>query len=275
MKGKLQYVILAIISISFILLVMIGYGIWMYPKDPQVRGTFGDMYGTVNTLFSGLALAGIIITIYMQGNELKLQREELEMTRKELEGQKVQLEHQNTNMQQQNFESTFFSMLDLLNDIVNSMEDLKMRPGGNIITHRGRKVIAMHYDVFRQIYQNKSKEIGQASDMTRIDIIYNIFYNQHKEYYGHYFRTLYNIIKFVNFSNIEGKKLYTNLARAQLSDHELAMLFYNCLSNHGLKKFKPLVEEYSLLKNLPQELLLVRDHKQLYASKAFGEDSQT
>ena len=48
------------------------------------RGTFGDMFGAVNTLFSGLAFSGIIYTIFLQGKELELQREELAMTRAEL-----------------------------------------------------------------------------------------------------------------------------------------------------------------------------------------------
>lgn len=48
------------------------------------RGTFGDMFGAVNTLFSGLAFAGVIYAIILQGKELALQRQELEMTRGEL-----------------------------------------------------------------------------------------------------------------------------------------------------------------------------------------------
>lgn len=41
------------------------------------RGTYGDMFGAVNSLFSGLAFAGIIYTILLQREELRLQREEL------------------------------------------------------------------------------------------------------------------------------------------------------------------------------------------------------
>lgn len=45
---------------------------------------FGDSFGGINTLFAGLAFAGIIYTILLQRNELRLQREELTATRKEL-----------------------------------------------------------------------------------------------------------------------------------------------------------------------------------------------
>src|SRR5687767_11829025 len=48
------------------------------------RGQFGDMFGAINALFSGLAFAGIIITIMMQRDELELQRTELQLTRDEL-----------------------------------------------------------------------------------------------------------------------------------------------------------------------------------------------
>jgi hypothetical protein len=48
------------------------------------RGQFGDMFGAVNSLFSGLAFAGVIFTIYLQREELSLQRKELELTRTQL-----------------------------------------------------------------------------------------------------------------------------------------------------------------------------------------------
>jgi hypothetical protein len=47
-------------------------------------GTFGDMFGAVNALFSGLALAGVVCAILLQREELRLQREELALTRLEL-----------------------------------------------------------------------------------------------------------------------------------------------------------------------------------------------
>lgn len=47
-------------------------------------GQFGDMFGFVNTFFSGLAFVGIVYTIFLQRKDLELQREDLELTRKEL-----------------------------------------------------------------------------------------------------------------------------------------------------------------------------------------------
>lgn len=52
--------------------------------DWASRGQFGDVFGAVNALFSGLAFAGLIVAILLQREDLALQREELTLTRKEL-----------------------------------------------------------------------------------------------------------------------------------------------------------------------------------------------
>lgn len=41
--------------------------------DWSIRGQFGDMFGSVNALFSGLAFAGIIYTINLQRLQIRIQ----------------------------------------------------------------------------------------------------------------------------------------------------------------------------------------------------------
>jgi len=62
-----------------------GFAIWKWMGPPDGPGTFGDMFGVVNALFSGLAFGGVIYAIFLQRRELELQRQELEWTREELE----------------------------------------------------------------------------------------------------------------------------------------------------------------------------------------------
>jgi hypothetical protein len=38
----------------------------LYPEDVATRGQFGDIFGSVNALFSGLAVAGVIVAILIQ-----------------------------------------------------------------------------------------------------------------------------------------------------------------------------------------------------------------
>jgi hypothetical protein len=48
------------------------------------RGQFGDLFGSVNALFSGLAFAGLYFAIRLQQDQLVLQRTELTLQREEL-----------------------------------------------------------------------------------------------------------------------------------------------------------------------------------------------
>lgn len=70
-----------------VMLLLWGVGWWAmmkYIPIPSERGQFGDMFGSVNALFSSLALVGVIAAILIQKEELELQRKELEMTRNEM-----------------------------------------------------------------------------------------------------------------------------------------------------------------------------------------------
>lgn len=88
-KGKSENRDINFVWVTMITVVVI-IGLWLLTyynlKDlPETnRGTFGDMFGGINSLFSGLALAGIILTILLQRKELSLQRQELIETREEL-----------------------------------------------------------------------------------------------------------------------------------------------------------------------------------------------
>jgi hypothetical protein len=55
----------------------------VYP-DLAHRGQAGDLFGSINALFSGLAFAGVIVAILLQREELELQRHEIAANRVEL-----------------------------------------------------------------------------------------------------------------------------------------------------------------------------------------------
>lgn len=243
----------------FLVWLFSGY----YLKDFPQRGTFGDMFGAINALFSGLAFAGVIYAIFLQRKELELQRKELESTRQELEGQKVAMIEQNKHLGKQSLESTFFQMLEFHNGILNNIE---IRNG------RGEPVKGR--DCFRLWYNELIGNFEHAPNENRLNNevlkhFYNAFYQEWQGSIGHYFRSLYNIIKFIDHSDLENKKFYTNLARAQLSIYELLFLFYNCEFGMGKDKFKPLLVRYSMLKTLSKNQLIHQDHYSLYDEKAY------
>lgn len=97
-----------------------------FEKIGEKYGTFGDSYGSLNTLFSGLAFATLIISLFMQRKELQAQREELEAQRNEIkesnkiaESQRLITEQQAKLIEQQikdtnvqNFYNTLFKYLE-------------------------------------------------------------------------------------------------------------------------------------------------------------------
>ena len=85
--------------------------------DPAEAGQFGDMFGAINALFSGLALGGVVVAILYQRSELKLQRREVELTRQEMNLQTDTFNHQR-------FQDSFFHLLKQHTDLRNIRHDL-------------------------------------------------------------------------------------------------------------------------------------------------------
>src|SRR6266571_2806635 len=71
-----------IIAACVIIVVWAIGGAVVYVTQPAAdRAAFGEMFGAVNALFSGLAFAGVICAILLQREDLSLQRTELQLTR--------------------------------------------------------------------------------------------------------------------------------------------------------------------------------------------------
>ncbi|OEK00604.1 hypothetical protein BFP97_03385 [Roseivirga sp. 4D4] len=73
------------IAIGFLILAFVfPFIVNGFFSDWSKSGTFGDTFGALNAVFSGLALAGVIVTILIQRTELKNQRVELSLQRDEM-----------------------------------------------------------------------------------------------------------------------------------------------------------------------------------------------
>lgn len=73
--------------------------------DREFRGVAGDMFGAVNSLFSGFAFAGIIYTIGVQRQELQEQQKAILMQTEELTLQRKAIEMQNEELRMQREEA--------------------------------------------------------------------------------------------------------------------------------------------------------------------------
>ena len=242
----------AIIIGTFLLyLIVLLINIWPIDEISLGQsGLFGDTFGALTSLFSGLAFAGLLVTIWQQ-------KEDLSLTRKEI--------------RDQHFENVLFRMLEMHNCIVTDL-DLRKKAdskgdGAGIVIAVGRDCFQLFFDRFKKAYKDNKRTNTKSKEYC--NEVYEAFFEKHQSDLGHYFRYLYNIFKFIKESDVDNKKAYTSIVRAQLSDNELLLLFYNCLSKNGEEKFKPLVEEYQLLDNLPIIYLLDKEHTKLFNSSAF------
>ena len=241
----------------FALFVVVGYVllyilnvIWPLPFDNDT-GVIGDTIGG----FMGplIAIAAAVLTFmafWVQYKANIYQRKDISIER---------------------FENNFFEMLNLHQNIRNSIV-FELEENGKWEKYQG-------YDAFDCLYSRSYIEnngmhakgvkgifakygVGEASEIYVSEYFVQCL--------DHYFRMLYRIIKYVDESNLltkEQKYSYICTVRATLSFNELLVLFYNCLSQNGNKKFKPLIEKYALFNNLRTEELATDEERKLYASK--------
>jgi hypothetical protein len=221
--------------------------------------------GTVGVIWSFVGVILFYLTLRLQRKDLLFQMEELILTRKEMEGQKKQMEIQNSTLKIQNFETTFFQLLNTYNEITSSINI-------NIDNqnYKGRKCFFNLYAALKEDIIKTDTANGINIENTSKDITIEgskVFFANYQSELGHYFRFLYQLIKFIDTSDIEVKSTYISLLRAQLSSYELTLLFYNCLSEK--EKFKLLIEKHSLLKNLDKSKIFNQEHLNLYKAEAY------
>ena len=100
-KNKKETVKITLISIIVVLVILVLWYLNFYllkGKNPLERGTFGDMFGVVNSVFSGLAFAGILISLIFQWVQLKSQNNDIAISMKIQEKSAKALEKQAENL---------------------------------------------------------------------------------------------------------------------------------------------------------------------------------
>ncbi|MCD0472498.1 putative phage abortive infection protein [Flavobacterium sp. JAS] len=145
----------------------------------------------------------------------------------------------------------------------------------NLIKHQNRQ-INLEFNAINNFI--KDTIISDSKSVTtRFQSIYDFVYFKFNSDYGHYYRNLYRMVKMVDerkFSkdatiDFEIKYSYTSILRAQLSDNEIAWLYFNCISDKGIEKFKPLLEKYSFFKIINRNAIVYKLYSRLYNQQAF------
>lgn len=269
------------VGVTIIILTTLSYSV------PSLKNFFSERFGDYGELIGGIvgslwSLAGVILfyeALRFQRTELKMQRHELELQRHEIIEQTEQQRLQNITLAYQAFENTFFQLMTLHNEIVESLNMEINEPGlfnedgtpkTKVIV--GRECFVQYYNLFKRYFHFSIEEIRLQDldiEMTKelLDNSYVLFFEESQANLGHYFRNLFAIIKYIDTTNPKDKLFHIELIRAQLSNYELLLMYFHCLSKLG-KKYKELMEKYAFFQNLPHDEL-VQMSKELYDKKAF------
>lgn len=239
------------VFITFAVIIVIiwaGTGFLLYDATAQTptlgdRGTFGDMFGAVNALFSGLAFAGIIFTVLLQREELRLQRGELAETRRVMDEQRAQLEAQSETFVLQRFEGTFFLLLPHFSRIAEAAG--RYKDAGEVANALGFVTREISQEMPAHLRFEDAVSAGYRT----------VLNNRQFPFLPRYFRSLYSVLSFIDRGSIGDRQFYANLIRNELSVYECTLLAYIGLSDVGRPKLKPLIERYRLLKNIPNQHL--------------------
>ena len=176
------------------------------------------------------------------------------------------------------FRELIFQLLNLHNQNVAQMQISVEQHCSDPNEYDGRECFRILHNLSHAVYGSRTAEQNADINFAAKHYMRMFEVESYEASLGHYFRTLYHIIKFVNESdalkteNADGdyknRRRYTSLVRAQLSAFELELLFYNGISPNG-KKFKPLIEKFGLLENFDTKHLLSPSHESFYAKTAF------
>lgn len=101
----------------------------MYDWGDRSKGEFGDIFGVINSLFTGLAFIGVVWSVYNQQEELRetkrqtrIAKLDLKRTQDILAKQEENITAQNAATTKQMFEATFFQMFSAFSQVTKEIE---------------------------------------------------------------------------------------------------------------------------------------------------------
>ena len=287
-KKKLQGLYWILLSVTLIIAVIIILYFTKFDGDfsnqHEIWGTFGDFIGrTLNPILSFFSFMALLLTINLQNQELEATREELERSATAQENSEKSLKKQLKILNQQQFESTFFAILEQHNSVLEelSVEKRKIIQGEVINFSSIEDVRDELFSIHIKMLEESKQNLEQNNDLC-----------------GHYFRILYQLLKFISINIPESKittdfkkqdicnkplvnneKMYSNIVRSFLNHDVIQVLSVNCYCNEQsiYWKYKLLLERYAFLEHMSfklkdqdQENSVLVKTKSFYNKSAFG-----
>jgi hypothetical protein len=236
-----------------VIAVVISYGSFVLYRTWPISeysiakaGVFGDSFGVVTSLFSGLAFAGIIVTILLQRQELTESREIFKLQR---------------------FEGSFFRLLDFYRK---NLDDIK-------ITDHHYGHIYNGVDALSFVCKKLNEAMKKYNDFLAIEDgrkIYEmqLFIEVQKILIrqARYLGTLQCILELIERDMEQDERIpYWNILAAQLTAIEVKYIFYCCLVSDQDDSLRDLIHRSTLVKGRIGEANLSKSAILLY-QKMYG-----
>ncbi len=222
--GKVSYVWL--ISITLGLFVLLTYPIffnwwavnfWNVPEneltDFTKLGPLGDIYGSLNTIVSSIALCAIAFTTYLQVISLKETRK---ITTEQMDESRNAI-----------FATKFYALLNYKDE---KLKTLSVKRDG--IEYFGCQIFDFYFCYFDNLFKKEWKELTTYieqdiySHIRKCDLEVNDG-KEFSDWYAHFLQ-IANLIDFINTSDLteKDKDFYFNVLRSSMTMREQITLFW-------------------------------------------------
>ena len=231
-EQRLRPVTISLTVLAIILALWAGY-YWMvltWTEIPLWTGPFGDAFGALNTLFSGLAFGGVIVTILLQTHELKLQRKELRDTREVMK-------EQSRNFEKQLLDDSFYQQIRLYNGNVTALRSELTINGPKQGRDAVKDIIEFYWETVgkawvRQEETNSKLDPEKVPAGWQMNIIGNHFHREIWPRLSHVIQTFVAIAELISSAEHETQKRYARIFWAQFSVAEQQLFRLYIITPH-------------------------------------------
>lgn len=251
-------IIIAFWSIFYISLIAVSSDLeFTFPLSMKLEniGAFGDSFNILTSLFTGLAFAGMAVSIIYQIESVKEQLLDREQARDEFIKQNEILEKQQTEFKNQSFDNKFFQMIQLLNSIVSRWTM------NSFSEEEGKTITLNNHEVFVELRVLLEENLKAKNTLEDYYVIFNSYNIQNDTTMKYFFINLYQILKLIDTKNDEDfiKQNYADILRSQLSKDVLILLFFNVLGlqNKIGKEYLRLTNKYMFLTEINEDDLAI------------------
>lgn len=229
-------VVVFIVALYALILVVRTWPIEEY--SIAKAGTFGDSFGALNSLFTGLGFAGLLVTIFLQREDIKLTRVELSETRSEIR-------LQSRTFQQQQFEESFYRLIGLYRE---NLSQLSIKSDVNLrVRIKGIDALSHLQQKFDEACSAKRlMPFPTSADANgKDDYVYWLYKTSNAIFFRQtrYTETLNAILSLIDNECFlpERRENYFQILSSQFTVYEVKFLFYQMFLNPDYQRLRDVI----------------------------------